>query len=350
MSRAEKIFKDRDYLLTVENLFFCVVGYTHPPDKVVSYLKYAPIKEEKNKVAYKRILKYYTISCLKDSLNYLEKNHPVYVCYDKISGLKFSSVPILNIKKHFCPEKKVEELLSKNRKDELELKAAKIVLSLADESGVSLKYFGITGSILIGLHHPKFSDVDITVYGKNNSLKLKETMLGLYKSKTSIFKKFSGECLKNWCNDKAKLYPLTFTEAENLYKRIWNRGVYGETMFSIHPIRLDEEIYEKYGEKIFSQNGLVEAEATIKNADEAIFMPSTYLVEDVKIRFGLNVEVESIISYEGLYGGIFEEGEKILVKGVLEKVEDLKRGKSSWRIVVGSLKADGKDYIKPKTF
>ncbi len=94
MSRAGKIFKDRDYLLTVENLFFCVVGYTHPLDKVISYLKYAPTKEEKNKVAYKRILKYYTISCLKDSLNYLEKNHSVYVCYDKISGLKFSSVPV----------------------------------------------------------------------------------------------------------------------------------------------------------------------------------------------------------------------------------------------------------------
>ncbi len=346
MFQSRKTFKDRDYILTVEDIFFTVVGYVHPPNRVVAYPKYAP---EKRKKSYRRVLPFYTIGCLKEALAHLKEEYPEYLYVDE-NGLEFSAVPLERIKTHYCPEKKVEELLSRKPKDELEALASKIVLELSKESGVPIEFFGLTGSILIGLHHPKFSDVDITVYGRKNSLKVKETILNLYEKRNSNFKKFSGEILKSWCEDKARLYPLTVTEAEKLYKRIWNRGIYSKKMFSIHPIRLDEEIKERYGEKVYSQNGLVEAEAIVKDSTESIFMPSTYLVEDVKVKSGLDVKVKEVVSYEGLYGGIFEEGEKIVVKGVLEKVESRVSKENYWRIVVGSLKADGKDYIKPKKF
>jgi len=265
-----------------------------------------------------------------------------------LNGLEFSAVPLKKVRLHYCPEKRVEELSAGKVKDELERLALEAILKLSGESGVPLKFFGLTGSILIGIHNPKFSDIDITVYGRENSLRVKETVLSLYRAGNLGFRKFFGETLKNWCVEKAELYPLTVEEAEKLYGRIWNRGLYGKKMFSIHPIRLDEEIREKYGEKVFSQNGLVEVEATIKDSGESIFMPSTYLVEDVKVKSGLEVEVEEVVSYEGLYSGVFEEGEKIIVKGVLERVEDKTYKRTYWRIVVGSLKADGKDYIKPK--
>lgn len=344
MLQSRKTFKDRDYILTVENIFFTVLGYTHPPTKVIAYPKYTL----KKRSSYRRVLPFYTISCLKEALTYLKEKHPEYLYVDEVSGLKFSAVPLERIKFHYHPEKKVEELLSRRPKDKLEALACKVVLELSEESSVSIEFFGLTGSILIGLHHPKFSDIDITVYGKENSLRVKETILNLYRRKNSNFRKFSGDTLESWCEEKAKLYPLTIAEAERLYKRIWNRGIYKKKMFSIHPIRLDWEIKERYGEKVYLQNGLVEAEAVIKDSTESIFMPSTYLVEDVKIKSGLNVEVKEVVSYEGLYGGIFEESEKIVVKGVLEKVKNRMGKEEYWRIVVGSLKADGRDYIKPK--
>ncbi len=345
-----KLFKDRDYLLTVEGLFFCVVGYVHPSDRVISYPKYVPKKKTGEENIYKRILPFYTIQCLKDALNYLRKEYPHYIFQDETSNLEFSAVPLQNIKEHLCPEQGFIKLLHKDRKDSLESKAVEAISTLAECSGVRLDFFGITGSILLGIHNPKFSDVDIIVYGRNNSLKVKETLLEFYKNQKSDFKKFFGEKLKNWCRDKARLYPLSEAEAEKLYRRIWNRGIYKETFFSIHPTRLDEEVKEKYGEKIFSQNGLIEIEATVKNVEESMFIPSVYGVEDVTVRSGLKVDVVEVVSYEGLYGGIFEEDERIVVKGVLEKVEERKTKEFYWRVVVGSLKAEGKDYIKPKSF
>jgi len=34
--------KDKDFVETKECLFFCVVGYLHPPDAFTAYLKYRP--------------------------------------------------------------------------------------------------------------------------------------------------------------------------------------------------------------------------------------------------------------------------------------------------------------------
>ena len=37
-----RLFRDRDYVETVEGLFFTAVGNVHPPSHVIAYLKYVP--------------------------------------------------------------------------------------------------------------------------------------------------------------------------------------------------------------------------------------------------------------------------------------------------------------------
>ncbi|RLI31704.1 hypothetical protein DRO51_03430 [Candidatus Bathyarchaeota archaeon] len=350
MLRFEGEFKDRDYIQTIENLFFCVVGYVHPPGRVISYLKYIPRNNLKG--GYERILAFYTIPNIEKTLTYLEKNYPKYIIYDnKTYGSKFSSVPLSSIKLHLRPEERVSEIIAQDKKlDYLESKALKFILKLSEVSGVPTKFFGITGSILLKIHNPDFSDIDITVYGLENSLKVKEAVLDMYEDPSSGLSKFTGKLLRDWCNDKAKLYPLTVKEAEELYRRIWNRGIFEEKMFSIHPTRLSNEIREKYGEKIIHQKDLVDVDVKILDAEESIFMPSTYKVEETICRSPkIKVDIDELVSYEGLYCGIFSEGEWVSVRGVLEEVEDKRKGKSYFRVVVGSLKAKGKDYIKPKS-
>ena len=112
----------------------------------------------------------------------------------------------------------------------------------------------------------------------------------------------------------------------------------------------NHEIREKYGEKIVHQKDLVDVDVKILDAEESIFMPSTYKVEETICRSPkIKVDIDELVSYEGLYCGIFSEGEWVSVRGVLEEVEDKRKGKSYFRVVVGSLKAKGKDYIKPKS-
>jgi len=33
---------DRDFIRTKEGFFWVVVGYTHPPNRIIAYLKYIP--------------------------------------------------------------------------------------------------------------------------------------------------------------------------------------------------------------------------------------------------------------------------------------------------------------------
>jgi len=352
MPRSLKVFKDRDYLLAEGGLFFCVVGYTHPPDRVVSYLKYAPAEEGEWGTAdrrFKRMLPYYTIPHISNTLDYLRVAFPGCVFYDPYSKTSFSAVPVESIVGHFCPEEKLQRLLKEERRDRLEEAAVKLVSILSERSGVSEDFFGVTGSILIGIHRPTVSDIDLIVLGRENSLKVKAALLNLYSSEGSPIKKFSGVQLEEWCEAKVRLYPLTRREAEVIYDRVWNRGVFNGVNFSVHPVRLDWEVADIYGGKTFNNLGLVEVEATVEDAVDSLFLPATYRVAEVRIKSGVRVEgVREVVSFEGLYGGIYQKGETVLARGVLEEVREVSSGEVYCRVVVGSLAAGGMDFIRLK--
>ena len=88
--------KDRDFLETVEGLFFCVVGYVHPPQRYTAYLKYTPAsagKWARGEVAYRRELPYYHVRHVRRTLEWLETAHPDYLWTDPTTELRFSHVP-----------------------------------------------------------------------------------------------------------------------------------------------------------------------------------------------------------------------------------------------------------------
>ena len=64
-ARAMRRYRDRDYLQTSEGYFFCVVGPTHPKDRVIAYLKYVPEASGtwgRERRRFRRALRYYTIA------------------------------------------------------------------------------------------------------------------------------------------------------------------------------------------------------------------------------------------------------------------------------------------------
>jgi predicted nucleotidyltransferase len=50
-----------------------------------------------------------------------------------------------------------------------------------------------------------------------------------------------------------------------------------------------------------------------------------------------------VASYEGLYGGLAEEDERIAAYGKLEEVADGRVGQRYHRVLVGSKEGEGKD-------
>jgi len=196
-----------------------------------------------------------------------------------------------------------------------------------------------------GANFLMFSDIDLIVYGKVNSQIVKRTIQSSIKGK---IKRLDGKHLEDWIESKTRLYPLTRKEIKTIYRRKWNRGIYDNALFSIHPVKIESEIFESYGDRTFKPHGIVEAEAEIIDSSDAGFNPAVYLVDNVRITKGIKKQdVKEIVSYEGLYSDIAEKNETIIFRGKIERVYDKRNDQKYHRILIGSPEAMGKDYLKP---
>ena len=342
----QRSFRDRDHLRTKDGLYFTVVGNVHPSDRIIAYLKYYPNfngGKVKNRVL-KRAIKHYNVPNIIKTIEILEKKYPHYITSLEPYGFNFSAVPIEYLEEHFLPEKKLLELLETKNQDVLSQKAANLALRLSKECKLSIGNFGITGSILIGIHNPIFSDIDITVYGKESSIKVKETLLEIFKKNDEKIRRANGEFLSTI---KKRFPYLNEKELKIFYQRKWNRGTFEGRFFSINPVRTEKETREKYGDLNYIQLDIVEIKAKVEDSSENMFIPAIYRVDNVNIIKGPNISgIEEIVSYDRNYGDVAEYGEKIICKGKLEKVIDNRINKTHYRVTIGSLKAKGTDYLK----
>jgi predicted nucleotidyltransferase len=342
-------FRDRDFLQTREKFFFCVVSPFHPSDRVISYLKYVPAKSGiwgSRYERFKRVMRAYTIPNLLETFNILEKSYPHYLFYSPVYNIKMTAVPQEYIVKHFKPEAKLAQLFQTSSLDALQRKMLRLVSFLAETSDVSLDCFGVTGSILTDIHSPEFSDIDITVYGLKNSLAVKNALKEAYSS-GSMVQRFKEKALEAWLDNKAKNYPLTPSEALQIYKRKWNIGSFENTRFSIHPVKLEHKLMEQYGDKTYYPLGAVTIRAVVCENTDYLFLPAVYRVRDVKVVEGPSTtDIEEVVSYESLYDSLAEIGENIIARGKLERVLDKKTGKEYHRVLAGSPEGKGGEYIK----
>jgi len=343
-------FRDHDFLRTREGLFFCVVGSFHPPDRVVSYLKYVPAKFGvwgRGKKRFRRVMRAYTIPSLLETFRLLERSYPHYLFYSSFYNITMTAVPHEYVAKHYKPEEKLAQLLQSSRLDSLQKKLLMFAFFLSDKGSISPNSLGTTGSILLHIHRPEFSDIDMTVYGLKNSLAVKSALIEAYSLSSSPVRLLEGEALEAWCTSKARHHPLTFEEAMQVYRRKWNIGVFEGTAFSIHPIKLEEEVMEAYGEKSYRPVAPVTIRAVVHDNANCMFLPAIYQVQEVKTIEGPPVtDIQEVVSYEGLYSDLAETGETILARGKLERVVDNKTGREHHRVLVGSPEGKGNEYIK----
>lgn len=344
------LFKDREFIESKEGLIFCVVGYLHPRDRVIAYLKYLPSVEGKwssGSKHYSRAMRYYSASEVVRNVDWLEKHYPHYVFRSKVFGFKISAVPKQYILKHYIPQRRLEEIIKKGPRDALEQKVVDLVGLLFERSGVPRSFFGVTGSILLKIHNPEFSDIDLVVYGREQSLKVKDAVLSLYEDSSSGLTRLKGAALEKWCLEKAEAYPVSVSEAAAIYSRRWNYALYKGTAFSIHPTRLDQEVECRYGSERYRGLGFARIRAKVKEVVEDLYTPYIYALSNVEVEEGdQSWKVSEAVSYEGFYGGLAQEGEEVIAYGKVEEVKST-TGKDYLRLLIGSPEANGRDFLKP---
>jgi len=98
----------------------------------------------------------------------------------KVLGVKKAN--IAQIRK---PNEKFGELLEKEPKDELLRHLQTVFAMVTACSSLSKANFGIFGSLLHGFYHPKFSDIDLIIYGRWNANHIREVLNDLYADSAS---------------------------------------------------------------------------------------------------------------------------------------------------------------------
>jgi predicted nucleotidyltransferase len=331
--------KDRDFIESVDGHMFCVVGYLHPPDGYTAYLKYVPSpggKWERDGIRYSRSIPYYQVSQVENTYDYLKQNHTDYILKCPVRNIEISWVPLTHVKTYFKPRERVSEIKSNGAKDPLEEKMLKLTTILEESAGIEGS-IGVTGSILTKTHNPEFSDIDLTVYGQDESFRLKETLNKL-KDESEEVNTISEQEKGEWIINRLGKYELDAQDLMRAAEKRWNFGYFDGVYFSIHPIRIDAAIIEDYRDNTYHRVGKVAGTAVISDSSESIYLPALYKITDCEPC----TEVSRIISFEGLYGSLFERGEKIDFNGILEEV----RGKNPHkRIIIGGAGSPD-SYIK----
>lgn len=335
--------KDKDFAESVEGLFFCVVGYLHPPDAYTTYLKYRPEaggRWQRADTQYHRMMKAYSAAEVREATAWLRDQFPDYVRHDPVRNIELPLIPRNRVIRYYTPEVRMVEILGAPQ-DPLEKRTRDLVDRLAGVSGVPASRFGVTGSILLDIHNPAFSDIDLVVFSADSARRIRSTVQSAYDA--GQLQPHTTKEVAAWRQRQREILGIPAQYAKRLVWPNWQRARIQKTAYSLHPTRTDEEILETYGAKTYTALGTVEISATIADDRESLFVPATYRVQDVTVHEGPSdvPAISEVVSFEGIFAGCASRGDSIRVRGTLEAVRDSKTGKARHRVVIGSFTSRG---------
>lgn len=329
------MLRDRDAIITREGLIFRVFGYMHPSEGYICDLEYAPAElfQSNNPKAFrtdgKRVFyKFYE----DEGWKFLEKNFPQHMILHAPLGKKVVGVQCSNVAEVKKPEEVLLRIVENEHEDEL-LKALKTVLEITvSRLGLSIKDFGVFGSLLHGFYHPKFSDIDIIVYGRNNLTQIRRLLQELHKeSGSSLLNEFEGDGPirgKHWRFKNLNPKEFVWHQRRKLIYRVFHDAASKRTIkVEFEPVKDWSEIQNEYCKiQMITWKGWVKALLRIKDDSDGPFMPSVYPVETLKIVAGPKIDnVERVVSYVEEFRMQACRDEIVYAEGNLEKIETTSR-------------------------
>jgi predicted nucleotidyltransferase len=330
---APLALRDRDAIQTKEGLIFRVFGYSHPKDAYVCDAEYASSKiflskdpraprTGRSEIFYK----FYN----DEGMKLITKKYQQYFINHEMLGIKIVGVPHRSIIEARKPPVRLQELLTAGPTDLL-LSAMERVLDISlEHTGLKASDFGVFGSMLHGFHHPKFSDIDFTIYGKAENVKMHQTMSQLYSDGSSgLRNEFESKDVMKGKDWRFKNFDVEDFVWHQRRKMIY--GLYDDTAKSgriikaeFEPVKAWSEIKSEYDlQAKIKQKGWVKLIARVTSDDEAPFIPSIYGIEPLEVLSGPKEAFKStrIFSYMEEFRQQVQKDETVIVEGNLEEVE-----------------------------
>jgi len=323
--------RDRDGIVTREGLIFRIFGYSHPSGAFICDAEYASSNVFKSsdpraprtggsKVFYK----FYDDEGLKLVFN----QYPQHTFTHEMLGQKVLGVKTDDIVSVRKPEKRLRFLAHELPKDELHDALQRVLKILKCSSGLTESDFGVFGSMLHGFHHPRFSDIDLVIYGAKENKSMRETAAVLYGDKTSGFKnefdtpqamqgkrwRFKNFTVKEflWHQKRKQIYGL-FEDIRS-----------GRTIKTeLEPVKAWREITSEYdSDTRIVRKEWVRLKARITSDREAPFIPSIYGIQPLQVLSGPRATIEAtrVVSYMEEFRLQAFTDEVVIVEGSLEEV------------------------------
>ncbi|MCE7744299.1 MAG: hypothetical protein GPJ52_04095 [Candidatus Heimdallarchaeota archaeon] len=341
-----------DYFRDDKDRICQVLTWHHPTDRRLCIVKYdlgdSYWTSRETGIQYKRILKSYSLEGHEDNLELVKEIEPSYLYHSVMYGVDFLAVPFEKIKHYYYPELRLQEIIQENTKlDKLEQKVKTLAELLHEYLKIPFENMGITGSILWKGQTEK-SDIDFMIYGNRFAQDFNEKFPIIYDEFPEI-KPMSSDKSKRYAESIGRKAGLPISlSAKYVAIKKW-LSVYGNTNLSLIFSPTPEEIPFNYGEQKFTPVKSVDVECVISNSDLGYAYPSIYEIKECKI-LSNNQEISDlpltrILSFEGALTGFFKKGDTVVVRGLLEKVDDLKNNVEFNQIILGTKECIGNEFI-----
>lgn len=319
--------RDRDAIVTEENIIFRVYGYMHPPNACICDPEYAPesvfisseprafrSRENRGQVFYKFFSD--------EGLRFIQQHFPKYTVPYPPLRKSLVGVRRKDIKEIRQPQRKFQQLLKNDPKDSLITELQNMYAIFQARTTLGIRDFGVFGSLLHGFYHPEFSDLDFTVYGMAQLETLRGILEQAYLERDSkLENEFNSEETvkgKTWQFKNYSPKEYVWHQKRKLIYALF-KGKTRVIKTEFEPVKRWEEIHNEYNPKqLITRKGWIKAEARITEDKDAPFMPSIYQIEPLKATGAY--DVRRILSYVEEFRMQAKKDEIVTVLGNLEKV------------------------------
>jgi predicted nucleotidyltransferase len=226
------------------------------------------------------------------------------------------------------PDVVLRKLVGATGNDDLLAAMRNLLNIVLESSDLHLEDFGVFGSLLHGFHHPKYSDIDLIIYGERNLVKLRETLGELYESGFSrLTNEFETDQTirgKDWRFKNLSPDEYLWHQRRKLIYALFEDSKTGRTIKTeFEPVKDWKEIDNEYDSKTrIVPRGWTRMLAKVTEDSDAPFIPSIYNIEPLEILEGQREasEAKRVFSYVEEFRMQAKKGETIDVRGNLEEV------------------------------
>ena len=327
--------RDRDAIETAEGLIFRVFGYSHPPSFYICDAEYASAKifaskDPRAPRTGKKNLYYKFYN--DEGTKLVAKRYPQYMVFYEMLGLNLVGVKDSAILESRKPEVRLQALLQAEPTDELLAAMERVLMISLSNSGLKTENFGVFGSMLHGFHHPKYSDIDLIVYGKKENAQMRKTLHDLYANKQSGFhNEFESDQAmagKDWRFKNFTVEDFVWHQRRKQIYGLYDDVASGRTIKAeFEPVKAWSEIQSEYDSQTrIKQKGWVKLKARITVNDEAPFIPSNYGIKPLEVYEGIKeaLDAKRVYSFMEEFRQQAQKDEEVIVEGNLEEVESPK--------------------------